>query len=71
MPVHFRQIASQCSGQYQGDIGYGRTVTELFRTVSSHKITGYQSGGKRNNQPGPIPNMALMAISCHILLESR
>lgn len=43
MPVHFRQIASQCGGQYQGDIGYGRTVTELFRTVSSHKITGYQS----------------------------
>lgn len=37
MPVHFRQIASQCGGQYQGDIGYGRTVTELFRTVSSHK----------------------------------
>ena len=55
MPVHFRQIASQCGGQYQGDIGYGRTVTELFRTVSSHKITGYQSGGKRNIQPGPYP----------------
>lgn len=55
MPVHFCQISCQCSGKHQRDIGDGRTVTKLLCTVTSHKITGYQSGRKRNNQSRPHP----------------
>ena len=68
MPVHFCQISCQRSGKHQRDIGDGRTVTKLLCTVTSHKITGYQSGRKRNNQYRPHPQHGADGLATYLVI---